>query len=257
MDEKEPEFHIQRLNNADSVNINNTLVSKSKYFSYQWDMKKITNDGKAYQLIPQNINKQVIAVIDSGIDFQNPSLKSSETNRNENFVSKGGVTGNEKEESGRFGLSTDYLGHGTNVAGQISGDNELLGTAPGAKLESYRIFDQKGNSKLSWVLQAIIVATNNHVRIINLSLGRYVDTGRWGRAEVSGYRRAINYAIRHGVLVVASLGNDGINEQNQEQMQEKYKKNHINVPIRGKIQDYPADIYGVIKVGSSNVDDDI
>ncbi len=92
-------------------------------------------------------------------------------------------------------------GHGTAVASLAAGSAaDAQGVAPASNLLSIRVTDTTGVSDIFTIAQAIIAATDNGARLINVSLGGY-DTG-------SVLSQAIDYASKHGALIVASAGND-------------------------------------------------
>ena len=59
------------------------------------------------------------------------------------------------------------------------------------------------------MLKAIVDATNDQVDIINVSLGSYknmeIDDERF---TVEAFRKAVNYARKNNILIVASAGNE-------------------------------------------------
>jgi subtilisin family serine protease len=88
-----------------------------------------------------------------------------------------------------------FLGHGTMVAGLV----HLV--APGAQIMPLKAFRADGSSTLSNIVQAIYYATDNGAKVINMS---------FEIPQISDELvRAINYANRNGVICVASAGNDG------------------------------------------------
>ncbi len=93
--------------------------------------------------------------------------------------------------------------HGTAVAGLIgSTDPFAPGVAPGAELLAIRVLDGAGRGDAFSLAAGILLAVHNGARVINMSLGGYGDS------EV--LRRAVAYAAARGVVLVASVGNDGI-----------------------------------------------
>lgn len=89
----------------------------------------------------------------------------------------------------------ELLGHGTMVAGLV----HLV--APGAQIMPLKAFRADGSTTLSNIIQAIYYATDNGANVINMS---------FEMPEISDELvRAINYANRQGVICVASTGNDG------------------------------------------------
>jgi thermitase len=91
----------------------------------------------------------------------------------------------------------DFNGHGTKVAtlvARASGDARLLIIRAGS---SSGAFSDNGEAA------AIRYAVNAGARIINLSIG--------GSRTSTVERSAVNYAIHHGVLIVAAAGDDYAN----------------------------------------------
>ena len=88
------------------------------------------------------------------------------------------------------------LGHGTMVA-------ELIHlVAPAAQIIPLKAFNADGSSSLSNIVRAIFYATDNGAKVINMSF------------EISQISdelvRTVNYAMRKGVICVASTGNEGL-----------------------------------------------
>jgi subtilisin family serine protease len=87
------------------------------------------------------------------------------------------------------------LGHGTMTAGII----HLI--APTAKIMPLKAFDGSGTGKLSDIVAAIYWAVDHGADIISMSF----DT-KSGSTEL---KKAIDYATSKGLVLVASVGNDG------------------------------------------------
>lgn len=90
------------------------------------------------------------------------------------------------------------FGHGTEVMGVI----HLV--APTAKLLPLKAFQANGTGNLSNIIEAIYYAVANHANVINMSFDL---TGN--STELS---KALAYATSHGVVCIASAGNDGLDE---------------------------------------------
>ncbi|WP_375339266.1 S8 family serine peptidase [Lactococcus cremoris] len=67
----------------------------------------------------------------------------------------------------------DKMGHGTEVAGQITANGNILGVAPGITVNIYRVFGEN-LSKSEWVARAIIRAADDGNKVINISAGQYL-----------------------------------------------------------------------------------
>jgi subtilisin family serine protease len=114
-------------------------------------------------------------------------------------------------------LPSDF-GHGTMVAGLI----HLV--APHARIMPLKAFRANGTSNVSDVLKAIYYAVDHQAKVINMSFS--MNSGSPGLAA------AVLYARLHGVICIASAGNDG-------------QKETV----------YPGAYPGVIGVGSVNYSD--
>jgi subtilisin family serine protease len=99
----------------------------------------------------------------------------------------------------------DVLGHGTHVAGIISGRGRpgvgARGVAPGADLRVYRVFADGQDEALSFnIAKGIRQAVEDRCDLINLSIG--------GEQEVPDVLREIQRARALGVVCIAAAGND-------------------------------------------------
>lgn len=174
-----------------------------------WDIKKITEDGKSFKKQKGNHNVKV-ALIDSGVDFNHPDLK-------ENIISKG------RSFVPNVDNTEDHMGHGTMAAGTIAANGNMLGVGPELGIIPYKVMDNwQDGAESAWVTQAIITATKDGVDVINLSLGTYKSLEKpEDRVVVESYKRAVKYAHEHGVIVVASAGNESFDNNNPTLIAEK------------------------------------
>lgn len=130
-----------------------------------------------------------VAVIDCGVDFAHPKLGGQATS-GWDFVD---ADANAFDE-----IDGKISGHGTFVAGII----HLV--APQAAIRSYRVMNQNGYGDGFTVAQAIERAVDDGCDVINLSLAL--------SSRHYAVRDAIDYAVAHGVTVVAGAGNSGTDE---------------------------------------------
>jgi len=92
-------------------------------------------------------------------------------------------------------------GHGTAVASLAAGMSvDAPGVAPSADILSIRVTGPNGDSDIFTLSQAILTAVDAGAQIINISLGSYETANL--------LINAITYAEDHGVVIVASAGND-------------------------------------------------
>lgn len=133
--------------------------------------------------------KTVVAVLDTGVRENHPDL-----------------TGKVRSLSVGLGTS-DENGHGTHVAGIIAASMNNgsggAGIAPNAEILNIRVATASGSVQWSTLARAIRLAADEGASVINMSLG-FSDYNTAGH-------QAVNYALNKGVVVVASMGNDGSN----------------------------------------------
>ena len=92
--------------------------------------------------------------------------------------------------------------HGTAVASLIAGDSSLIrGISPEASILDIRALNSDGSGDAFTVAEGIYQAVQNGAQVINLSLGSPSDN--------PALREAVLYAQRHGVVLVAAVGNEG------------------------------------------------
>ena len=81
----------------------------------------------------------------------------------------------------------------------------LTGLAYGAKIMPVRVLDADGNGDAQTIARGIRYAVKHGAQVINLSLEFDITVTA---AQIPNIIGAINYAHRHGVVVVAAAGND-------------------------------------------------
>ncbi|HEY3081325.1 MAG TPA: S8 family serine peptidase [Chloroflexota bacterium] len=198
-------------------------VPNDPFYLYQWNMPKI-GAPQAWD-VTTGAASVVVAVVDSGFDVGHPdapvNLRTGCDYVRWRQASFDGACPT---------VQDDPNGHGTHVAGIIAArQNDALlvsGVAPGVSLLAIRTANENGASYLSDVASAVREATDSGARVINLSLG--------GPASTTSLQSAIDYALEHGVVVVAAMGNE-------------YE--------RGNPTSYPAAYAGVVAVGAATYDD--
>ncbi len=134
----------------------------------------------------------IVAVLDTGVSASHPDL-AGRVLPGWNFVANDGN-------------AADDAGHGTFVAGLIAGSTPAgpTGVAPGAKILPVKILDSSGVGSTASFVAGINYAVNAGAKIINISAS--------GASDSAALDDALTNAESHGVLVVASSGNDA-NEQ--------------------------------------------
>ncbi|WP_274363953.1 S8 family peptidase [Paenibacillus thermotolerans] len=130
-----------------------------------------------------------IGVIDTGVDFLHPDLQPVLA-RGINLIAP-------------HTLPFDDNGHGTHISGTIaaSGRWGMSGIAPRATLYPVKAFDHNGSAYVSDIITGIDWCVQNGMNVINMSFGM--------KKRSEAMLEAVRNAARHGVVIVASSGNDG------------------------------------------------
>jgi subtilisin family serine protease len=191
----------------------------SDWYKYQPAMQ-LTNAQKA--LAYANGHGVVVADINSLVDYSHPALKghltggydfisakpSAEASLNQSgsdFLDQSGSdfldqSGSDFLDQNGLSLLSNLVGnnpaygHGTLCAGIIAV------SAPGAMIMPLRAFDNNGSSDEFMLAKAIRYAVDHGAQVINMSFGTLSDS--------PAIHSSINYAVSHGVTLVASAGNN-------------------------------------------------
>ncbi len=103
----------------------------------------------------------------------------------------------------------DYNGHGTFVSSQITTNGiGMASVAPEATLCQVKVINETGSGLLSDAIAGVIYATDAKVDVINMSFGAYFTLRDPDFRQIKqDFQRAVNYAHRKGVTLVAAAGN--------------------------------------------------
>jgi type VII secretion-associated serine protease mycosin len=180
-----------------------------------------------------------VAVIDSGV---NPDVSDLD----------GAVrTGSDFTDLSTSSSNPHWGQHGTWMASIIAGrgngyDDGIIGVAPEAKILSIRVipdmndpgykkYDTEPEGQIQDELaEGIRQAVADHAQVISMSIGYSAPSG--------AVRAALQYAYDHGVVLVASAGNSGNNDEQHNRTGE-----HGWAPVS-----FPAEYPGVLSVGAVN-----
>ena len=178
-----------------------------------------------------------VAVLDTGVELDHPELTHA-LDEGFDFVN---ILEGAEEFIGDYieadDIAGDEVGHGTHVAGIISGKGNSMpkGVAPKCRLIPVRVLaamEKQGKKMGAGLIENINAgvkyAVDQGADVINMSLGVRHEGGGLPHQEV------INYAQRKGVTIVAASGNDG-----QQQMY------------------YPGAFESVIAVGAMNANGEV
>ncbi len=146
-----------------------------------------------------------VAVLDTGVAYRNwgrfrisPDLRGARIVAPHDFIAHN-----------RYPL--DRNGHGTFVASAIAERTNngigLTGLAYGASILPVRVLDASGEGAESTIAEGIRYAVDHGARVINLSL-EFPPARVHAASQIPLVARAVEYAVRHRVTVVAAAGND-------------------------------------------------
>jgi subtilisin family serine protease len=184
----------------------------------QWALPHIGFDASpdsAWRLVKRDAQPVVVAVIDTGLDWNHRNIASENIWSNPKETANNGVdddkNGYVDDVMGWDFLDHDnrpwdYDGHGTFIAGLIAGswnDKEgMAGVNPLARLMILKAVNNFGLTRASYIAEAIAYAADNGARVINVSLG--------GREISEVEQAAIDYAYSKGAVIVVAAGNEGV-----------------------------------------------
>ncbi len=187
-----------------------SAVPNDYYFYDQWALSAM-NLSSAWEFEKGSYDI-LVAVIDSGIDRDNPDLYNADIRLGWDVIFDEAV---DWDSTGHGTLVSGIIGASTNNGNGISAVNWNVAIVP------YRVTYSDGEAYSSDIASAIYVATDLGIDVINISLG--------GPTNDPVLSNAITYAVSKGVIIVAAAGNDGT-----------------------ATYMYPASNTGVIGVGSIN-----
>ncbi|MER6734728.1 type VII secretion-associated serine protease mycosin [Streptomyces puniciscabiei] len=192
---------------ADSVSDQCTFSrSNHKYTGTPWALQRVNLD----ELWSQSKGKGVkVAVIDTGVDTSNPQLTQAvNASLGENLLPAKDGKG-KPIDGAKSKPTTDTVGHGTRVAGIIAArpmkGTGFVGLAPEATIIPIKQNDSEGHGTSDGLAAAIRHAIAVGAQVINISQ----DTAN-AMPPGDALHNAINEALNHKIVVVASAGNDGL-----------------------------------------------
>ncbi len=171
----------------------------------------------------------VVAVIDSGIDYNHPELI------NNIWINKNEIPDNGIDDDNN-GFIDDVKGwdfayndnkpfdrasHGTHVSGIIASKGiKISGVAPKIKIMPLRFLGANGSGYTSDAIKAMNYAIDNGANIINNSWGG-------GNGFSNALKEVIKKARDKGIIVITSAGNSGINVDSSKNYRESYQIENV------------------------------
>ena len=153
-----------------------------------------------------------VGIMDTGIDYENPSLggcfgAGCRVFTGHDFVGDryDGTTNPHPDND-----PDDCNGHGTHVSGIVGANGitngvALTGVAPGVTFGAYKVFGCAGSTSEDIMMAAMEMALADGMDVLNLSIG---DAFAWDTEPLAV---AMNGAVARGLIVVISAGNSGTN----------------------------------------------
>jgi subtilisin family serine protease len=195
----------------------------------QWDMAMIhaTADG-SYRKQPGD-PRVLVGILDTGVDGSHPDIAPNfDASLSRNFTTDipliDGPCADEPDQSCSDPPNVDEDGHGTHVAGTIGAALNgigIAGVAPKITLVNIRAGQDSGFFFLQPSVDALTYAADHGVDVVNMSY--FIDPWLYNcaanpadsaqaqleqRTIIAATNRALDYANRHGVTLIAALGNE-------------------------------------------------
>jgi len=253
-DDEHDEGDVQNAHEPRQGRLPNVPATDGDTFSpFQWDLRQTgVTDAHA---ITGGSPAVLVGDLDSGVDYEHPDLR--ENLDLENSASCLGGVPNQAPDpiTGRLPFD-DTLGHGTHTAGTIAAADNGLGTvgvAPNVRLASVKVADSAGKiypeaaiCGFMWAATHGFDVTNNSYSVDKHVLdparpernGFYCRDDRGERVVITALRRAVSFAMRRGVTVVASAGNNNTDL--------------ANPPAGNQCLRLPVELPGVVGVSSES-----
>jgi len=221
------QWSMKILNPAEEYD--NSASSDDPYYDlYQWNMKIINATEDKAWTVTTGTHEVKVAILDTGVAYDHPDIAPNYDFELSTYfidpeIEIAFLKENPEEapyiptviSEDEYDPALDYNGHGTWCAGAVAAAWNgwgVIGVAPDVTIVNVKVMIAEGWGYWSWLLEGIYYLAHADIDIGSMSLGGYVDLSQdWGRAIYEAMLRATSYAYRHGVLLVAAAGNEGLN----------------------------------------------
>ena len=180
-------------------------------YVWQWNMRLIKAN-KAWAANKLGSPSVTVAILDSGIDYDTPDMNGLvDLSRSASFVpSDDALAATYFPTRNKI---TDFNGHGTNVASQVSSKAfALAGVTSRTTLIGVKVLSRTGSGSTSGVLNGIAWAADHGANVANMSLGSTFNKNVLPGFH-SLFNKVFNYAKGKGMVIVVSAGNEGTDLQ--------------------------------------------
>jgi hypothetical protein len=174
-------------------------------YSWQWNMRLI-HANTAWAAGHLGSASVTAAILDTGIDYDAPDLNGLvDLSRSTSFIPTDDAITNTYLPTRH--VISDYNGHGTNVATQVSSKAfALAGVTSKTTLIGVKVLDATGHGSFGAVLSGVLWAADHGANVANMSLGGGFTKAANGQ-HVAEINRVFTYAQGKGMLIVVSAGN--------------------------------------------------
>jgi subtilisin family serine protease len=201
-----PNEQVEAGGGPDSA-LPNSPATEDPLFPLQWDMRQI--HAPEAHAITGGSPSVLVGDIDTGLDYTHPDLAPNVSDANSaNCVSGVPVQGKV--------AANDDNGHGTHTAGTVAAASNgmgIVGVAPNVKIAGIKAGNADGFFFPEAVICSFVWAATHHFDVTNNSY--FADPYLFNcrndptqRAIWKAESRAIQYAEKNGVTVVAAMGNE-------------------------------------------------
>jgi serine protease len=167
-------------------------------YQFQWNFEQVDAEGAWATTAGDGVT---VAVSDTGVAFDEDPDR--DITRPEDLEGTDRTQGYDFVDDDDF--AWDGHGHGTHVAGTIAQTTNngygVAGLAHDSTIMPLRVLNSSGFGDMSDIADSLRYAADNGADVVNLSLG--------GPLPSLVLKRAVDYAHRHGVTVIAAAGNGG------------------------------------------------
>ena len=172
----------------------------------QWSLSKVRAEEAWNRAGSRGSKNVVIAVIDTGVDYNHPSLRP-------NMVA--GYDFKENDSDPMDKTSQQNPGHGTHCAGIMGAtglvDGGVLGMSPVVSIMPIRFLGEDGSGDLNAAIKSVDYAIEKKVQVVSASWGATIP-----RAQAGPLIEAIKRVDDAGIIFVSAAANDGKNNDNTD-----------------------------------------
>jgi len=224
---------------ADASNLGNPSIDSQLHpqtailAGWQWNMRLIGMDTvwKAQKLGDAGVT---VAILDTGIDYDDLDVNGLvDLSRSTSFMSTfvkatdtSTVRPADDTVSKKFfptrSVISDYNGHGTNVAQQVSSKAVAFGgVSSKTTLIGVKVLGSNGVGSFGQILSGVLWAADHGADVANMSLGGAFSKAGNGRL-IGAINKVFNYAKQQGMLIVVSAGNSGADLQHNGNVESSF-----------------------------------